>query len=183
MLLMVLVAGYLVTTQPSFLFLTSPSAHSICYPPLCPLATFSFVFSPHSLWKADFPSSLLRLVFPSSCLSFSTPLSFFPHSPLPFIPRSEPLFSTWLPARTKVLSLPICRLSLHPPPLISMRLARPPRSASLSPSEREEAAYCQGLMDFWNTQTAMHHSLQTGGGGIRRKSRKPQNRRKHFVKA
>lgn len=63
--------------------------------------------------------------------------------------------------------------SLHPSlsprrPLIFMRLAGRPRSASLSPSEREEAADCQRLMDFWKTQTAMHHSLQNQGGRERR---------------
>lgn len=53
-------------------------------------------------------------------------------------------------------------LSFHCP-LIFMRLAGQPRSASLSLSVGEEATQCQQLMDFWRTQTAMHHSLENWG--------------------
>lgn len=123
MLLMVLVAGYLVTTQPSFLFLTSPSAHAICYPPLCPLATFSFCLQPSFCMESgfSFPSPLsgpplpvylfLRFFFFffffHICLLLTPP---FPSSlaPSPSIPRG------FRPAPRCFLS-PVCRLSRQPP--------------------------------------------------------------------
>ncbi|CAG10867.1 unnamed protein product, partial [Tetraodon nigroviridis] len=49
-------------------------------------------------------------------------------------------------------------------------------------SEREEVAYCQGLMDFWKTQTAMHHSLQNRGeseNGFRVKPEERGKRERH----
>lgn len=54
-------------------------------------------------------------------------------------------------------------------PLIFMRLTGQPHSASLSLSVGEEAAQCQQLMDFWRTQTAMHHSPENYIGRKRRR--------------
>lgn len=154
---MVLVAGYLVTTQPSFF--SSPPLQPIHPLPLRPLATFPFVFSPLN-GKLISTSCVLPVCLTSVLLCAL--LSFLP-------PSLHPSFHV---ASTQHLRAPPNPFlsSLHPSlaprrPLIFMRLAGAPRSASLSPSEREEAADCQRLMDFWKTQTAMHHSLQNRGGG------------------
>lgn len=78
-----------------------------------------------------------------------------------------------------LLSLSLCAsrsfLPCSPPyfffhcPLIFMRLTGQPHSASLSLSVGEEAAQCQQLMDFWRTQTAMHHSPENYIGRKRRR--------------
>lgn len=78
-----------------------------------------------------------------------------------------------------LLSLSLCAsrsfLPCSPPyfffhcPLIFMRLTGQPHSAPLSLSVGEEAAQCQQLMDFWRTQTAMHHSPENYIGRKRRR--------------
>lgn len=147
------VSGY---NSTFFLFLTSSSARSICYSVL--LSVHSFVFIPLILHGKFFslPCTLFFSMF--FLCSHSSPSLPSLHPVLhPSIPRG------FQPAPRRFLSpfVDFLHLSRSPHrPLIFMRLAGPPRSASLSPSEREEAAYCQGLMDFWKTQTAMHHSLQ-----------------------
>lgn len=113
-----------------------------------------------------FGSGMLFLLF---FLMLCCPFSHFllRHPFFPLILRSIPLFHVASGQHQGVfsprLSTPSISSSLSPRrPLIFMWLAGPPRSASLSPPEREEADYCQGLMDFGKTQTAMHHICRTG---------------------
>lgn len=142
------------------------------------------------------PALVLHLLFffllNGVCLHFFTPFclmspSVFASS-IPFsIPSIHSLHFTYtlgLLFIIKVFSHPHSFLSLcasrsflpcSPPyfffhcPLIFMRLTGQPHSASLSLSVGEEAAQCQQLMDFWRTQTAMHHSPENYIGRKRRR--------------
>lgn len=138
----------------SILFLVSP----LCSIPssFCFFRLFSF-FHFHLLYFSIFVFILLKS-FPyfflfSFALGPQTTIRVFLHPPSLFLFIVSLLFHLSL-SFSLYLSL---SLSLNCP-LIFMRLAGQPYSASLSLSEVEEAAWCQQLMDFWKTQTAMHHS-------------------------
>lgn len=156
------------STFPSSLHCPFSPFHLLFCPPLCPLATFSVVFISLILNGKLF--SLLCTLFFLFFLRLGSPLLTFSSLPsLPFLHSAlRPSFPCgFRPALRCFLSPFVDSLHLSQSPLrplIFMRLAGLPRSASLSPSEREEVAYCQGLMDFWKTRTAMHHSLQNRGG-------------------
>lgn len=117
LLLMLLVAGYLVTTQPSFF--SSPPLQPIPFVILssCLSVTSFFVFIPLILNGKLF--SLLCTLFFSdmffSTLLLNALLSFFFHIFFLAIPpspssRALSLFSALLLASTKVFSLPFCQI-------------------------------------------------------------------------
>lgn len=163
-----------------FLILTQPLSHSISYSslPRCHWAIVSSLIpngKQSSLYLLPSFFHLLSLIstltsfrsshFCSFCLlSFVSPLfsSSYPFLLLPsFILFSNPLLLGFWPVSRGFLIL--FRSVPRLPPqclLIFMQLAGQPCSASLSLFVGEEAAYCQQLMDFWKTQTAMHHSLK-----------------------
>lgn len=113
----------------------------------------------------SFPSSYFGVFFYSfHLLCFVSPLflSSYPFLVRPsFILFSNPLLLGFWPVSRGFLIhfLSVPRL-LPQCLLIFTRLAGQPYSASLLPSVGEEVAYCQQLMDFWKTQTAMHHNLK-----------------------
>lgn len=128
----------------SYWSLLSSSVSCPVFFPFC--LFFLFFMLPHSLLFSPPPPTLL-------------PFLHYVHYPLAFgLLASIKVFSSSFFS----LSLVSLHLSLQCP-LIFMRLAGQPCSASLSLSVGEEAAYCQQLMDFWKTQTAMHHSLENQG--------------------
>lgn len=86
----------------------------------------------------------------SRCFHIHTPFSLSLCASRSFLPCSPPYFFFHCP-------------------LIFMRLTGQPHSAPLSLSVGEEAAQCQQLMDFWRTQTAMHHSPENYIGRKRRR--------------
>lgn len=156
---MVLVVRYRVTID--LLFLSSPNPQPIQFlifssppPPRYPLVKeflSSFVFKSLSM-ESVFPQSSLSLSL-SPLFYLISPSLFLSSSPfllLPFLHTLLSPFSFGLLAIIKVFSHPSSVFSLSPPrlapslslhcPLIFMRIAGQPRSASLSLSVGEEAA-------------------------------------------
>ena len=111
---MVLVAGYLVTTQRSFF--SSPPLQPITFVILSSFLSISYLF--FCLHRSCyFPFSVLYfsltcffLVFLMRCSPFFH--IFFLAIPLFPLSRAPSLFSAWLPASTKVFSFPQLPLSL-----------------------------------------------------------------------
>lgn len=128
---------------PYFLLFSTPSSFCSCHFLCFFFCSFTLVCLVSPLFSSSSPFLLLPFLH-----SVLHPFAFG------LLASIKGVFSSFFS-----LSLVSLHLSLQCP-LIFMRLAGQPCSASLSLSVGEEAAYCQQLMDFWKTQTAMHHSLE-----------------------